>query len=1181
MLPTRPPHRTAQRQNSKAVKAERTHGPNASIFERPGPATHAGSVGNGGGGGGGYHLNRQQQQQQQAAGHQHGPSDGDAYSSQQPYGQHHLHNQSQPQQQYYPGLAVPHGGAISASSAGVGHDSSGPVGAGEGVFSRIGRWLLGSSRGFGGGQRQRAHYYYPPQHYGSATNPYGSKFSSSSASSSSSSSSSCWSSGTVLIAGCALIALVFVLGGSNGTSSSVSAGVGAGAVAGNLPQGPSSAVSTSNLGRGGNGGSRAGGSSTNGIDTTGIAASPQDLARLRKAAVPPSSGSGDTAGTIRIFHAVDFDDNEVGSAAATVPVRRLAAMLGRDQGEGYANDNNNIDDVDDGNSPRFEFRTYDPSSRRSFLATYGHLCYDSGGGGTGGAFVSTRSTGGDSPVLQRYDNLAAHPSLQLELWKACMLYLGHGNAYVDATDVALVQTFRDAFLDDGSDGRPALSGKFAIEIDPGTAAEGDDSSKDAPGTPPPLMVHPSLLILPEALSSVPLGVIRLLVETSNQILESSPLLLPREQRRLIDADDDGKSNPDNELAVASSGSTWTILSSRCVRLADPSVTVRSLWAGVKLFPSTTDLNDGLEVMEGSIAQQLGPGTDAAISGERYGTSRLYPNRHGGLHVQTDSESSLVHTSVTPDANSRRVSRHCVHPSGGMCCEVYSPSEDNFDTGEGPLPLLLVRHPVSGRAMENEVPTSDRAGDPLSAIGGRGSGSGKMPPLPYLTDLGKVSTVNNVTYSVAPNEAPFMTTVREILLSDPSSLGGNGFTRVPTPNFFDILLENDDCLPTSKACQSCLKRVRDGKGHDCKSCAKECGCYCKVLCKIRPPEKIVVKEYLIYPPAIRKDGDRLVPRIVHQTWYEPVTKEKYPNMSRLIESWKRSGWEYNFYDDDTAGSFLSTHFPPEVREAYDAVLPGAFKADLFRYCVLLIRGGVYADMDVLLESNLDAVVSGDVGFMVPMDSPGTKIGRRSCLWNGLMAVAPGHPFLAKTIELVVNNIRNRFTSVDYDDMLCPNPVFQISHSVDTLFTCGPCILGGAINAVLGRHMQEPYEPGDIDIWGTERMEQSGAAGDGDVASLAGMEKKEGIVVSPDDQRLLIPGRTIILQQNKADMGAHRFTWVEKNLMVAATDMPDYDDRPPTLVHYSKTHGKAGVYGVKKLYTDNIKADEKIRLVVQPV
>lgn len=90
------------------------------------------------------------------------------------------------------------------------------------------------------------------------------------------------------------------------------------------------------------------------------------------------------------------------------------------------------------------------------------------------------------------------------------------------------------------------------------------------------------------------------------------------------------------------------------------------------------------------------------------------------------------------------------------------------------------------------------------------------------------------------------------------------------------------------------------------------------------------------------------------------------MSRMVESWKNSGWEYRFYDDNAITKFLSTYFPPEIIQAFDAVIPGAFKADIFRYCVLLIHGGVYADVDVLLESNLDAVIADDIGFMLPHD-----------------------------------------------------------------------------------------------------------------------------------------------------------------------------------------------------------------------
>jgi hypothetical protein len=380
-------------------------------------------------------------------------------------------------------------------------------------------------------------------------------------------------------------------------------------------------------------------------------------------------------------------------------------------------------------------------------------------------------------------------------------------------------------------------------------------------------------------------------------------------------------------------------------------------------------------------------------------------------------------------------------------------------------------------------------------------------------------------------------------------GNEPATSTETPNFFDVLLHND-CLPTSKSCYKCLKRAASS----CTKCAEECGCYCKALCTIKPPPKVVTQIWKVHPPLFQKDPSRLIPRLVHQTWFEPVTREKYPNMSRLIQSWKTSGWDYTFYDDDAATAFLTEHFPPQVREAYDAILPGAFKADLFRYCVLLIKGGIYADMDLILESNLDAILQKDVGFMVPIDEPGSNVGHRSCLWNGLLAVAPGHAFMAQTIELVVNNIRNRFTSVDYDDMLCPAPVLSVSHTVDTLFTCGPCILGGAMNQVLGRHMQTEWELGDVDIWKVPPRQAN-------------------------DARHGIWGRTIILAQNKQDMGAHRFTWLERNIMVAATDMPDYDDRPPTKQHYSRTHEKVGVYGLRNLYKDNIKANEEIRIVVE--
>jgi hypothetical protein len=195
----------------------------------------------------------------------------------------------------------------------------------------------------------------------------------------------------------------------------------------------------------------------------------------------------------------------------------------------------------------------------------------------------------------------------------------------------------------------------------------------------------------------------------------------------------------------------------------------------------------------------------------------------------------------------------------------------------------------------------------------------------------------------------------------------------TPNFFEIL-KRKDCLPDGFKCLNCLAGNRGSGPGNCGLCLELelCVCFCNALCREKVESKFVSKQLTVTLPSQTRDSSRIIPRIVHQTWYKEIDPEKYPKKSRLVQSFRLSGWEHRFYTDDESGSFLSTHFPPEVREAYDALLPGAFKADLFRYCALLIHGGIYADVDILLESNLDISVGPDVGFMLPFDEVSLRL-----------------------------------------------------------------------------------------------------------------------------------------------------------------------------------------------------------------
>jgi hypothetical protein len=55
------------------------------------------------------------------------------------------------------------------------------------------------------------------------------------------------------------------------------------------------------------------------------------------------------------------------------------------------------------------------------------------------------------------------------------------------------------------------------------------------------------------------------------------------------------------------------------------------------------------------------------------------------------------------------------------------------------------------------------------------------------------------------------------------------------------------------------------------------------------------------------------------------------------------FEYYLFDDADCLEFIQIHFDEEVADAFERLVPGAYKADLWRYCVLYVHGGIYLDM----------------------------------------------------------------------------------------------------------------------------------------------------------------------------------------------------------------------------------------------
>ncbi|MBM1222456.1 hypothetical protein JQU17_19790 [Ponticoccus sp. SC2-23] len=106
-------------------------------------------------------------------------------------------------------------------------------------------------------------------------------------------------------------------------------------------------------------------------------------------------------------------------------------------------------------------------------------------------------------------------------------------------------------------------------------------------------------------------------------------------------------------------------------------------------------------------------------------------------------------------------------------------------------------------------------------------------------------------------------------------------------------------------------------------------------------------------------------------------------------------------NDEIEARLHDGFPPEVLQAYRTLVPYAYKADLARYCILYLQGGIYFDISINFQAPLPVedgrlTVFRDIMSAAPSD----------CL-NGLIYSPPGHPALQKTIETCIANVHSEY------------------------------------------------------------------------------------------------------------------------------------------------------------------------------
>jgi len=144
---------------------------------------------------------------------------------------------------------------------------------------------------------------------------------------------------------------------------------------------------------------------------------------------------------------------------------------------------------------------------------------------------------------------------------------------------------------------------------------------------------------------------------------------------------------------------------------------------------------------------------------------------------------------------------------------------------------------------------------------------------------------------------------------------------------------------------------------------------------------------------------IIPLDIYQTWY---TKNLPPKMNERVEILKKQNprFKHHLYDDNDCREFIKNNFKPDVLNAYDRLIPGAYKADLWRYCILFINGGIYMDIKLICVNGFKLIELTEQEHFI-QDRP------QNCLFNSMMICKKGNLFLYKAIRQIVKNVQTNY------------------------------------------------------------------------------------------------------------------------------------------------------------------------------
>lgn len=153
----------------------------------------------------------------------------------------------------------------------------------------------------------------------------------------------------------------------------------------------------------------------------------------------------------------------------------------------------------------------------------------------------------------------------------------------------------------------------------------------------------------------------------------------------------------------------------------------------------------------------------------------------------------------------------------------------------------------------------------------------------------------------------------------------------------------------------------------------------------------------------------IPKIIYKTG--PIKSNKLPkDLLKIFNDTIKLNPDYKiqYFDDDMSRTFIKDNFNKHILDTYDSLIPGAYKADLFRYCILYKNGGVYSDLTQQFYLPLSRIINNCYDRLVLVkDVEKIDSNFKIPIQINFMATIPKQKIFKLAIDKIVFNVKNKY------------------------------------------------------------------------------------------------------------------------------------------------------------------------------